>query len=143
MSKPYFTKQQQETIHKRAKFRCEYCQILEAYVEGFVFEHIRPLSLGGVSDLDNIANACNLCNGHKYNKIEGFDSVTGQTIQLFNPRTDNWKDHFTWNEDYTGILGITPIGRVTVETLKMNRLKLLNLRKLLILANEHPPEDLI
>lgn len=142
MPKPYFTKSEQKIIHQRANFRCEYCQILEAYVEGFVIEHIIPRSLGGLSNLDNVANSCNLCNGHKYNKIEGFDSVSSQMIRLFHPRKDYWQNHFSWNEDYSLILGITPIGRVTVETLKLNRPKLINIRKLLILANEHPPTDL-
>lgn len=141
MPKPYFTKKEQQIIHERAKFRCEYCQILEAYVEGFVCEHIIPKSNGGASSLDNIANACNLCNGHKYSKIDGFDSVTGEMIRLFHPRKDKWEDHFSWNGDFSLIIGITPIGRVTIKELKLNREKLLNLRKLLKMVNEHPPTD--
>jgi len=141
--KPYFSKKQRKTIHERAKFRCEYCQILEAFVESFVIEHIIPRSLDGSSKLNNLANACNICNGHKYNKITGFDALTGKDVALFHPRKDNWKDHFAWNEDYLKILGLTPTGRVTIEVLKLNRLKLINLRTLLKLGNLHPPEDLI
>ena len=35
--------------------------------------------------------------------------------------------------------GLTPIGRVTVALLRLNRDYVLNLRKLLMLAGEHPP----
>ena len=38
------------------------------------------------------------------------------------------------------IVGQTPIGRATVEALKLNRQELINLRQLLIGAGEHPPE---
>lgn len=139
----YFSKKDRKFIQERAKFRCEYCQILEAYVQQFVSEHIIPMSKDGSSNLENIANACGACNNHKYNKTEGFDIVTKKNFPLFNPRKDSWLDHFSWNEDYRLILGITPVGRVTIEQLQLNRSKLLNLRDLLILGGKHPPKDLL
>lgn len=39
------------------------------------------------------------------------------------------------------ILGTTASGRVTAETLKLNRQELKNLRKLLAEAGKHPPEE--
>jgi hypothetical protein len=44
--------------------------------------------------------------------------MTGNLIRLFNPRTDEWKNHFRM--DYPLIVGLTPEGRATVELLNMN-----------------------
>ena len=102
-------------------------------------EHIIPKSKGGTDDLENLAFSCYGCNGHKYNKTKSTDIVTGMQVQLFHPRKDEWNDNFVWNDDATKILGMTPKGRATVDTLKLNRDNLLNLRKLLYNAGEHPP----
>lgn len=97
-----------------------------------------------VSDLlENIANACHRCNGHKYNKIEGFDNITQQIVRLYHPRKDSWKDHFEWSENFLLIIGLTAIGRVTVDVLKLNNPKTVRMRRLLILNLEHPPKDLL
>jgi hypothetical protein len=37
------------------------------------------------------------------------------------------------------IVGLTPTGRATIEALKLNREPLVNLRRLLYAAGEHPP----
>jgi hypothetical protein len=58
---------------------------------------------------------------------------------LYHPRQQRWSDHFSWNEDFAFIIGITKIGRVTVEALQLNREGLVNLRRVLYLVNEHPP----
>jgi hypothetical protein len=65
--------------------------------------------------------------------------LTRQLAPLFNPRIDKWSEHFQWSEDDLHIIGITPIGRATVNRLKMNREGNVNLRGLLILADLHPP----
>jgi thioredoxin reductase len=48
-------------------------------------------------------------------------------------------EHFVWNEDFTEIIGKTAKGRVTIKVLKLNRQSVMNLRKILVLAGEHPP----
>lgn len=48
---------------------------------------------------------------------------------------------FSWSEDARTITGLTSIGRATVEALRMNRDELINLRKLMFAAGEHPPTD--
>jgi hypothetical protein len=60
---------------------------------------------------------------------------------LFNPRGDKWATHFAWTDDATQILGLTAIGRATVEALELNREALINLRRVLVKAGEHPPQD--
>ena len=67
--------------------------------------------------------------------------MTGKIFPLFNPREQRWLDHFAWNEDYTLILGVTATGRSTVESLRLNREGLVNLRRILYAMGEHPPAE--
>jgi hypothetical protein len=57
---------------------------------------------------------------------------------LFHPRKQRWQDHFTWDEHFEPIIGFTATGRATVEALQLNRPELVNLRRLLYAAGEHP-----
>ncbi len=107
----------------------------------FVFEHIIPISRGGETDLANLALACGGCNGHKHAKVESLDPVDQEMVLLYNPRQQQWQDHFAWSEDYLRIVGLTPTGRATVEALKMNRPGVINIRRLLRMAGEHPPQQ--
>jgi predicted HTH transcriptional regulator len=50
-----------------------------------------------------------------------------------------WSQHFAWTEDTMLIIGRTATGRATVEALQLNRTELLNLRRVLRVAGEHPP----
>jgi hypothetical protein len=52
-----------------------------------------------------------------------------------------WSEHFAWNEDYSRVIGLTPTGRATVETLHLNRQGVVNLRRVLFLVGMHPPEE--
>jgi hypothetical protein len=101
-------------------------------------EHIVPRSKGGTTRLQNLALSCPACNGHKYNKIEAPDPLHGTLVSLFNPWKQRWAEHFVWSDDFTLIIGLTPIGRTTVATLRMNQQKMVNLRRLLVLAGLHP-----
>jgi hypothetical protein len=108
-------------------------------MQQFSAEHIEPRSRKGGTHLDNLAWACQGCNNHKYNKSSARDPVTGETVSLFHPRRERWTEHFAWNEDATVVLGISPTGRATVETLRLNRQGLVNLRRILASVREHPP----
>ncbi|HYO49295.1 MAG TPA: HNH endonuclease, partial [Chloroflexia bacterium] len=101
-------------------------------------EHILPKSKGGRTVLDNLALSCQGCNNHKYNKTESTDPLTGKSTPLYHPRRDRWHQHFTWGEEYTLIIGLTPTGRATVETLQLNREGVVNLRRLLHSVGKHP-----
>lgn len=41
-------------------------------------------------------------------------------------------EQFAWTDDVTQILGLTSIGRATVEALPLNRERLVNLRRVLV-----------
>lgn len=127
-------------VEKRAKRLCEYCQSpLDFSSDPFSIEHILPTSKGGADDSENLALACQGCNGHKFTKTEAYDQISRTTAHFYNPRKDVWNEHFVWSEDFTEIVGKTAKGRVTVKTLKLNRQSVKNLRRLLVLAGEHLP----
>jgi hypothetical protein len=129
-------------VERRAKGCCEYCQSPAKYAtQTFSLDHIVPRSQGGKVSLDNLALACQGCNNHKYNKTQSRDPLTDQRVDLFHPRQQRWRDHFTWDERFELVIGLTATGRATVEALKLNRPELVNLRRLLYAAGEHPHPD--
>jgi hypothetical protein len=77
-----------------------------------------------------LALACVDCNLHKGSNLTGIDAETGTVVELFNPRTQRWSDHFRW----VGILivGNTDVGRTTVRVLDMNREDRVELREALL-----------
>lgn len=135
------TESQRNELFARARGFCEYCISPEKYSNStFEVEHILSISKGGKSILTNLALSCSGCNKFKSHRTEAFDPQTGETVSLYNPRKDAWKKHFKWSEDYLQIIGLTAKGRSTIQTLKLNRRNLINLRKLLRLVGEHPPK---
>jgi len=137
---PKITTLLRKTIVERAHGCCEYCHSQAKFAtQAFSVEHIKPQSKGGKTTLDNLALACQGCNNHKYNKTEIYHQSTNQIIPLYHPRQQNWHEHFSWNEDFTQIVGLTATGQVTVEALQLNRQGLVNLRRVLYAMDEHPP----
>jgi hypothetical protein len=115
------------TVRKRAGERCEYCLMPQfALPLPFQIDHILAEKHGGQTVESNLAFACPHCNRFKGPNIAGVDSESGQTIRLFHPRTDNWTEHFAF--EGARIIGLTPIGRVTVSVLAMNAEDLLLIR---------------
>jgi 5-methylcytosine-specific restriction endonuclease McrA len=128
-------------VAQRAAGCCEYCRSQARFaMQPFSTEHITPRSQEGDNTLDNLAWACQGCNNHKYNKTHFSDPVTGEQVPLFHPRRQRWQDHFAWNADCTLVVGMTPTGRATVVALQLNRPGLVNLRRILAAAGEHPPQ---
>lgn len=144
MSEPRITAVQRHFVAQRANHCCEYCLSQHEFSpDPFSIEHIIPLSKGGTDEFDNLALACQGCNNKKYNHTQARDPVTGETVSLYHPRQRLWSDHFVWNEDYTLLLGLTPMGRASIERLQLNRSGVMNLRRLLYAVNLHPPDQAI
>ena len=108
-------------VAARAAHRCEYCRTPEQVV-GYRLEldHIVPTSSGGGATADNLALACVQCNRAKGARTEAQDPATGRRVPLFNPRRQQWEDHFRWSATYRSIFGKTDTGRATVAALRMN-----------------------
>jgi hypothetical protein len=103
-------------------------------------EHIIPLAAGGETTEENLAYSCQGCNGHKYVKMNAIEPVSGEIVFLYHPRQQRWEEHFKWSRDKLSMIGITPVGRATVNALHLNRSEVTNLRKITIRTGEHPPQ---
>ncbi len=126
----------------RAEFpppRCAYCHSLEALL-GIPLEadHIIPTARKGRTVLANLCHCCRVCNGHKADRLQARDPLTGRLVKLFHPRQQKWDVHFCWREDGTKIIGLTATGRATVEALQMNNDLIVNLRSLWVILKLHP-----
>jgi len=106
----------------------------------FSVEHILPRVKGGTDNLDNLAFACQGCNNFKYTITDALDPLTGKLTSLYHPRKHIWKEHFKWNENYTKLVGLSAIGRTTIQKLKLNREGVINQRRVLAKLGLHPPE---
>ena len=84
-------------------------------------------------------NACRLCNGYKGTQTHAREPLSGQLVQLFNPRQQRWDEHFQWSDDGTQIIGRTACGRATVIALQLNNLIAVTVRQQWVMAGWHPP----
>lgn len=67
---------------------------------------------------ENRALACSYCNAHKAVNLAGIDPETGKVTALYNPRIQDWAEHFAM--DGAAIHGRTDVGRTTARVLRMN-----------------------
>jgi hypothetical protein len=118
-------------VAERAAFRCEYCHFPAAF-SGFRFvcDHIIAKKHEGSDEPTNLAYSCPHCNRHKLDNIAGLDLPSTAPVRLFHPRRDRWAEHFTC--DGAMIVGLTSIGRVTVQVLKINEARRMAARQCLI-----------
>ncbi|MGD2179549.1 HNH endonuclease [Lusitaniella coriacea] len=129
-----------QQVRQRAENRCEYCLSAQDYVMGKLqIDHIQPKVKGGSDERENLCLACELCNQHKWTKTEDLDPQTREIASLFNPRQQNWQEHFAWSEDATQIMGLTACGRATVIALKLNNALAVMVRRNWVRAGWHPP----
>ena len=108
----YLSKALRTTVATRANGCCEYCRSQARFAtQSFAIDH-----------------------------IDAPDPVSRQQVALYHPRQQVWDEHFAWSKDFLLIIGITAVGRATVEALRLNREPLVNLRRALYGIGEHPPE---
>ena len=141
MPRPYISASLRRQVRARAQEYCEYCQCPEAFsLDTFTVDHIQPVATGGATTLGNLACACNNCNTRKLDATLVTDPERRTQVQLFNPRTDDWRQHFSWSEDTLRIVPLSAIGRATEARLQLNRQGAINVRRgLLALGETHPP----
>ena len=127
-------------VERRARGLCEYCRLQQSLCpEPFEMDHILPRAVDGPTILENLCLACPLCNSAKQSKLLATDPVSGRRVRLFNPRLQNWAQHFRWSSDTSLIIGKTPVGRATIVALRMNRLRVVHIRLLWASMGLHPP----
>jgi hypothetical protein len=127
-----------QAVQQRAAGRCEYCRMHQA-LQGATFhvEHIVPESRGGPTTLPNLAWCCPSYNLYKSDRMHAVDPDTNELVPLFHPRQDNWNEHFGWLEYQ--LVARTPIGRATVNSLKLNTERRLLIRQAEERFNLFPP----
>lgn len=135
-----------QIIRERAGFLCEYCHSSERLsASRFTIDHVIPASLGGSDHIDNLALACRRCNERRYNFVAGFDVETQQIVPVFNPRKQDWAEHFIWTTGGTVVKGVTPIGRATCDRFDLNDMRypegdsIRSTRQFWIQTGIHPP----
>lgn len=125
------------SVHERARGRCEDCFF--PHDDGFApheIDHIYAEKYGGTSDLDNLCLAYRVCNRHKGTDLASLAPETNLITPLFHPRHDRWSAHFSL--DSVVIVPLTPVGRVTVRLLQLNRADRLSERQLLLEMGLYP-----
>jgi HNH endonuclease len=142
MSRTYVPVELRERVRAAARHRCGYCLSAELF-SGIPMEidHLIPESVGGPTEEDNLWLACGLCNEHRGNRTAATDKITGEVVRLFDPRHQTWADHFRWSDTGDVIIGLTPIGRATVEALQLNRAVRVDARRNWVSVGWHPPRD--
>ena len=106
-------------VRARARERCEYCLIAESEAVGpHEPDHLIALKHGGETSSANLVLACLDCNRFKGADIGSLDPLTGELVPLFNPRTQQWSEHFQLNG--CQIIPLTAVGRATERLLKLN-----------------------
>lgn len=109
-------------VAQRAGHHCEYCHAPEVVFNvPFEVDHIIPISKNGEDDPTNFALACRSCNLWKSDVITAVDPQTSNETPLFNPRTQQWHEHFeTQLEPPFRLVGKSSTGRATIIQLRMN-----------------------
>jgi hypothetical protein len=131
-----------DVIIQTAKNRCGYCRTPQNLVPiPFEIEHILPKAAGGTDDEENLWLSCGVCNSFKHAKTHAVDPITKEEVRIFNPRTQDWNEHFEFSSDNSEILGKTVCGRATAAALKLNNPRAVKMRKLWASVGWFPPEN--
>ncbi len=130
--KPKISNKLKSFVAKRATYQCEYCRLPEKdTLIRFHLEHIVSLKHGGSEIPDNLAYACPDCNFYKGTDLGTYLDNSEVFTRLFNPRKDNWDDHFELIEGL--IQAKTPIAEATIRILQMNKPERIEIRKMIFL----------
>ena len=101
---------------------CEYClQSNDFSFHPHQIDHIISLKHEGETEFDNLAYACFHCNNAKGSDIGTIILPNKNFVRLFNPRTDNWYEHFEMENGV--VYDKTDIGKATIKVLNLNEIE--------------------
>jgi hypothetical protein len=86
----------------------------------------------------NLCWCCQHCNLKKGPNLSSRDDIAGRTVELFNPRTNKWSEHFEWNGPF--LVSNTPTGRATIRCLAINYPDNIAQRQAFIAEGVFPPQ---
>ena len=131
MSETYISAALRRLVEERAASKCEYCQLpAQLAFYSHEIDHIIAEKHGGTTSSDNLAYTCWRCNRHKGSDLGSFDPQTNDFCFLFHPRQQVWLEHFRFQS--ARIIGVTAIGRTTVQLLQINNPERLKERQALL-----------
>ena len=123
-----------QLIYEQAEGRCEYCLIPDdAAFAAHEIDHVIAEKHGGLTEANNLALSCSLCNKQTGSDLTSIDPETNQIVRLFNPREDRWRDHFRLSEGR--IVPLSATGRVTERLLRLNNAARIKERNALLRTN--------
>jgi hypothetical protein len=142
LSNTYINAELRRLVMTRADKLCEYCLIHEddAYF-GCQVDHIISEKHGGLTNADNLAFACTICNRNKGSDVGSIVMPLGSGVfsRFFNPRTDLWHEYFKLNSSNgIYITTLNSIGEVTARILDFNSTERLLERQMLRNINRYP-----
>lgn len=115
----YISPKLRKKVRERALHVCEYCLMHEDLL---MFtpqvDHIISLKHGGDNSFENHAFCCIRCNRNKGTDLGSILEDKMNIIRFYNPRVDNWSDHFKIKG--AKIVPLTQIGRVTEKIFQFN-----------------------
>ena len=116
----YISRSIRNLVIARAGHHCEYCRVPD-YLSAFDYhiEHIIGIQHGGPTKPNNLAYCCSPCNWKKGPNISTILELGSALIPLFNPRTENWFDHF--DADNGIIKPLSTVGEATIKLLELNQ----------------------
>jgi hypothetical protein len=124
-------------VRQRAGDCCEYCRLPQWSQEAiFHVDDVIPRAAKGPTNLDNLALACVTCSLKKAARTHAKDPQSGESVALFNPRIDDWHEHFRCRR--TKYVGRTAVGRATLAALGMNRPAVIKIRRALVKLGSAP-----
>ena len=143
MARAYIPVAIDRRVRAAAQNRCGFCLSPQHLVMGRLqVEHLTPRSKGGTDDESNLWLSCSIYNGHKADKTHAEDPETGVLVPLFNPRLQDWFEHFRRSTDGLRVLGLTPVGRATVVALHLSDdPEALLVRSHWVSVGWHPPKE--
>lgn len=127
-------------VESRANHLCEYCLIHErdTYL-GCQVDHVISEKHGGLTEAANLSYACAFCNRAKGTDVGSLAPSTGEFTRFFNPRIDQWREHFRLRG--ASIEPLTPIGEVTARILAFNLAERQLEREALLQIGAYPPRE--
>lgn len=137
MSDTYISAALRRLVIERAGNCCEYC-LLSQSISWWSFEidHVISEKHDGETIDSNLCLSCYRCNAYKGSDIAGADPLTGTATFLYNPRQQNWGDHFRLAG--ATIVPLTPEGRLTIKLLRLNASERIDERILGIAQGAYP-----
>ncbi len=126
-----------QEVRKRSGGFCEYCRVPEEFDRlPFQPDHVIAEKHAGKTEESNLAWSCYDCNIFKGPNVAGVDPESDKVTRLYHPRTDAWEEHFL---SVSGeIKGLTPEGRATIATLRINLGRRIDFRVELLSEGVYP-----